>query len=172
MGRALDAHKGHRKEGIFGKEQISLPLGPEPAYVGIMDGHRPFLLYRSKGVTCQNLITRSSGCSPALPATSQICQGGGCGLETPRVDDIVQITPPRMGSKAISEPWEGWDPRSDRQQQSQWRREEGKGSGREGLGEREALFCPCHSVLSIMRVGEKIKRGRQEGHRVQEHAGA
>lgn len=40
--------------------------------------------------------------------------------------------------------WEGWDPGSDQQEHSQWRREEGEGTGNEGLGEREAPFCPFH----------------------------
>lgn len=52
--------------------------------------------------------------------------------------------------------------------------EKGRGQGfQEGrIWGKRGSFCLCHLVLSAMRAGGKEKRGRQECHRVQEHAGA
>lgn len=95
-------------------------------------------------------------------------------METPELKTLSKSLLPEQAPRLSLSMriWEGWDPKSGGQQLSQWKRGEAKGSRREGLGEREAPFCLCHLVLSAMRAGEKKKRGRQECHRVQEHAGA
>lgn len=99
VGRALHGHEGHRKEGILVERSKYL----QPAYIEIMGIARLFFIetrcHLSK-LGHQVVSFFSSTCCHFLEEFSRM----RVWLGDTRVDDFVQITPPRMGSKAISEP--------------------------------------------------------------------